>query len=266
MSLPLFLHAEHSRLVQSLIPDAPRLLAHFRRGCRADHSTSSARGNRESDLVSARASFERSNRCTMMMRGLTTYSAATTSFAPDRRKICRLSLSSSSSSLSSTVLTCSDFLSNARRAGVCPPLHLSTPYYLRRCFHLSASAATHYDTLGLKATATQKEIKSAFYLLSKRLHPDFNPNTPDAVERFKQINAAYEVLGNPLKRKEYDAELLSRDELELTSDVAEGEGGIRVERRPKTDPETEGFLRRMKAVGFIVGYFFFVVYFYMNWF
>ena len=84
--------------------------------------------------------------------------------------------------------------------------------------------------------------------------------------RFKQINAAYEVLGNPLKRKEYDAELRSRDELELTSDVAEGEGGIRIERRPKTDQETEDFLRRMKAVGFIVGYFFFVVYFYMNWF
>ena len=61
----------------------------------------------------------------------------------------------------------------------------------------------YYKALKVSPTATQKEIKSAYYLLSKSLHPDLNPD-PKAHEEFLKITQAYSVLGDPLKRKEYD--------------------------------------------------------------
>ena len=79
----------------------------------------------------------------------------------------------------------------------------------QRHFHTSpsSSAASHYDTLGVPTTASQAEIKAAFYRLSKEFHPDRNPDSPDAVERFKRVSAAYEVVGNPEQRRRYDAQL-----------------------------------------------------------
>ncbi|CAD8109345.1 unnamed protein product [Paramecium sonneborni] len=59
----------------------------------------------------------------------------------------------------------------------------------------------YYQTLNLTNKATQDEIKSAFYNLAKLHHPDKNPNS---VELFKAINEAYEVLKNPITKKEYD--------------------------------------------------------------
>jgi len=82
---------------------------------------------------------------------------------------------------------------------------------VRRWFHLSTSSSAqapdHYEILGVTTTASQKDIKDAFYHLSKELHPDRNPNSPEAVERFKQVSAAYEVVGNVINRKQYDATL-----------------------------------------------------------
>ena len=59
----------------------------------------------------------------------------------------------------------------------------------------------YYKVLGVSSTATEKEIKTAYRKLSKQYHPDANKGSE---ERFKEISAAYDVLGEPAKRKEYD--------------------------------------------------------------
>jgi curved DNA-binding protein len=62
----------------------------------------------------------------------------------------------------------------------------------------------YYKTLGVAKTATEKEIKQAFRKLARKLHPDVNPGDKSAESRFKEVNEAYEVLGDPDKRKKYD--------------------------------------------------------------
>jgi DnaJ-class molecular chaperone len=62
----------------------------------------------------------------------------------------------------------------------------------------------YYSTLGVAKTATDKEIKQAYRKLARKHHPDVNPGDKSAEARFKDINEAYEVLGDPAKRKKYD--------------------------------------------------------------
>lgn len=62
----------------------------------------------------------------------------------------------------------------------------------------------YYSILGVPRTASEKEIKAAYRRLARKLHPDVNPNDPAAEARFKEVNAAYEVLSDPEKRKKYD--------------------------------------------------------------
>ena len=62
----------------------------------------------------------------------------------------------------------------------------------------------YYQTLGVAKTASEKEIKQAFRKLARKFHPDVNPGDKTAEGRFKEINEAYEVLGDPEKRKKYD--------------------------------------------------------------
>ncbi len=61
-----------------------------------------------------------------------------------------------------------------------------------------------YETLEVSQTADQDEVKKAFRKLARKYHPDIN-KTKEAEEKFKEINAAYEVLSDPEKRKKYDA-------------------------------------------------------------
>jgi len=62
----------------------------------------------------------------------------------------------------------------------------------------------YYSSLGVAKTASQKEIKAAFRKLARKHHPDVNQGDGSAEARFKEINEAYEVLGDPDKRKKYD--------------------------------------------------------------
>ncbi len=61
-----------------------------------------------------------------------------------------------------------------------------------------------YRILGVSRSASQDEIKRAFRRLAKEHHPDRNPDDQSAVERFKEVRAAYEVLGDPQRRQQYD--------------------------------------------------------------
>jgi curved DNA-binding protein CbpA len=63
----------------------------------------------------------------------------------------------------------------------------------------------YYGLLGVSKDASAEEIKRAYYLLARRLHPDKNPNDPAAHERFQALAQAYQVLGNEDLRKRYDA-------------------------------------------------------------
>jgi curved DNA-binding protein len=62
----------------------------------------------------------------------------------------------------------------------------------------------YYKTLGVDKNATQEEIKKAYRKLAVKYHPDKNPGNKEAENQFKMINEAYEVLGDPEKRKKYD--------------------------------------------------------------
>jgi DnaJ-class molecular chaperone len=62
----------------------------------------------------------------------------------------------------------------------------------------------YYSTLGVTKTASEKEVKAAYRKLARKWHPDVNPGDKAAETKFKEINEAYEVLGDPEKRKKYD--------------------------------------------------------------
>ena len=62
----------------------------------------------------------------------------------------------------------------------------------------------YYKVLGVSPTATEKEITTAYRKLARENHPDANPGNSSAEDRFKDVSAAYEVVGNAERRKEYD--------------------------------------------------------------
>lgn len=66
------------------------------------------------------------------------------------------------------------------------------------------SKPDYYDILGVAREATPEEIKSAYRKLARQYHPDVNPDDPEAEEKFKLINEAYQVLSDPESRALYD--------------------------------------------------------------
>jgi molecular chaperone DnaJ len=63
----------------------------------------------------------------------------------------------------------------------------------------------YYATLGVDKKASAEEIKKAYRKLARQYHPDRNPDDKTAEERFKELSQAYDVLGDPEKRKQYDS-------------------------------------------------------------
>lgn len=62
----------------------------------------------------------------------------------------------------------------------------------------------YYEVLGVKRNASPDEIKRAYRKLAKQYHPDRNPDNPTAEQRFKEVQAAYDVLSDPKKRADFD--------------------------------------------------------------
>jgi DnaJ-class molecular chaperone len=66
------------------------------------------------------------------------------------------------------------------------------------------AARNPYEVLGVKATASEDEIRTAYRKLAKRYHPDLNPGNKEAEARFKEISAAYDIISDKEKRARFD--------------------------------------------------------------
>jgi molecular chaperone DnaJ len=66
------------------------------------------------------------------------------------------------------------------------------------------AARDYYEVLGVKRDASADDLKKAFRHLARKYHPDLNKGSREAEEKFKEINEAYQVLGDPQKKAQYD--------------------------------------------------------------
>ncbi|XP_030520557.1 chaperone protein dnaJ 6 [Rhodamnia argentea] len=84
----------------------------------------------------------------------------------------------------------------------------------------SAAGMSLYEILGMERTATQQEIKKAYYKLALRLHPDKNPGDEEAKEKFQQLQKVISILGDEEKRALYD-QTGCVDDADLAGEVAQ---------------------------------------------
>ncbi|MDQ6808304.1 MAG: DnaJ domain-containing protein [Verrucomicrobiota bacterium] len=85
---------------------------------------------------------------------------------------------------------------------------------------MESAQPNYYETLGLHRRCTPAEIATAYRALAKKFHPDVNSGASDAAFHTQQLNAAYEVLSDPARRRGYDRQL----------QLAEREGAVRAGR------------------------------------
>ena len=82
--------------------------------------------------------------------------------------------------------------------------------------------ANPYEALGVAPNASQDDIRKAYRKAAKETHPDLNPGKPEAENRFKEINAAYDIIGDADKRKKFDAGEIDADGRETMRGFAGG--------------------------------------------
>lgn len=99
-----------------------------------------------------------------------------------------------------------NFIINNSNKNVCCLLHLSS---LRRSLATKKPVTNPYETLGITRHAKQKDIKNAYYRLSKQYHPDVNQSKEAAI-RFQDITNAYEQIGNEESRSRFDRDMTAR--------------------------------------------------------
>lgn len=93
-------------------------------------------------------------------------------------------------------------------------MFLIRAYSFNRPASLHTSKTAYYDTLRVSPSATQAQIKTAYYRQSFRYHPDRNPGSDEAARRFSEISEAYTVLGSVSLRRKYDRGVLSLAEVQ----------------------------------------------------
>ncbi len=102
----------------------------------------------------------------------------------------------------------SDLLTLCRKYGISSAWFEERVRLLVRVLNLVPQPDDLYDILGLPANASEDDIKRAYRSLSRRWHPDLNPDNPDAAETFIKIKEAYQILSNPELRRHYDRQSL----------------------------------------------------------
>lgn len=95
-----------------------------------------------------------------------------------------------------------------------------------------------YQELGVSRSASTDEIRKAFRKLAKQFHPDTNPGNKDAEERFKQVSAAFDILGDAAKKKKFDAGEIDADGRETARGFGGAGGGF--QQRGGFSARTEG--------------------------
>src|SRR3954471_23851344 len=84
-----------------------------------------------------------------------------------------------------------------------------------------------YTVLGVKRDATDAEIQKAFRRLAKKSHPDLFPGDKKAEDRFKELNAANDIIGDPGKRARFDRGEIDAGGAEVRQNPFAGGGGFR---------------------------------------
>lgn len=88
-------------------------------------------------------------------------------------------------------------------------LYLKSSYQQKILFHSSNSIYNkkrdYYEVLGIPKNSSKDEIKKKFRELAKKYHPDLNKDDKNALEKFKEVNEAYEVLSDDAKKSQYDS-------------------------------------------------------------
>lgn len=106
--------------------------------------------------------------------------------------------------------------------------------------------STPYETLGVAPNASQDDIRKAYRKAAKETHPDLNPGKPEAEARFKEINAAYDIVGDADKRKRFDAGEIDatgaerQPERHFYREYAEADPGTRYSRRSTSSSKRHG--------------------------